>query len=125
MTLSIRFYAYHFVRAILSIPFCTMPFCPYTILSIPFCSYHFVRYHFVLESFLPFTFIQQFVLRPSGSQTLLPKRMKSDKPPFGIRHWSPVNKQDCRDEMDGFIGLRKIFLSSRRNLRTLKNPAQV
>ena len=28
---------YHFVRSILSIPFCPMPFCPY----------HFVRYHFV------------------------------------------------------------------------------
>src|SRR6218665_3705892 len=38
---------YHFVRTILSIPFCPMPFCPYTILSIPFCPYHFVRYHFV------------------------------------------------------------------------------
>src|SRR6218665_2453835 len=49
MTLSVIFYPYHFVRAILSIPFCPMPFCPYTILSIPFCPYHFVRYHFVLE----------------------------------------------------------------------------
>src|SRR6218665_1685461 len=38
---------YHFVRTILSIPFCPIPFCPYTILSIPFCPYHFVRYHFV------------------------------------------------------------------------------
>src|SRR6218665_1732137 len=44
-------YPYHFVRAILSIPFCPMPFCPYTILSIPFCPYHFVRYHFVLEPY--------------------------------------------------------------------------
>src|SRR6218665_480636 len=34
---------------ILSVPFCPIPFCPYTILSIPFCPYHFVRYHFVLE----------------------------------------------------------------------------
>src|SRR6218665_2167646 len=49
MTLSVIFDPYHFVRAILSIPFCPMPFCPYTILSIPFCPYHFVRYHFVLE----------------------------------------------------------------------------
>src|SRR6218665_2175339 len=49
MTLSVIFYPYHVVRAILSIPFCPMPFCPYTILSIPFCPYHFVRYHFVLE----------------------------------------------------------------------------
>src|SRR6218665_4035698 len=49
MTLAVIFYPYHFVRAILSIPFCPMPFCPYTILSIPFCLYHFVRYHFVLE----------------------------------------------------------------------------
>src|SRR6218665_3326521 len=47
--LFVIFYPYHFVRAILSIPFCPMPFCPYTILSIPFCPYHFVRYHFVLE----------------------------------------------------------------------------
>src|SRR6218665_3645643 len=38
---------YHFVRTILSIPFCPMPFCPCTILSIPFCPYHFVRYDFV------------------------------------------------------------------------------
>src|SRR6218665_3353020 len=49
MTLSVIFYPYHFVLAVLSIPFCPMPFCPYTILSIPFCPYHFVRYHFVLE----------------------------------------------------------------------------
>src|SRR6218665_591031 len=52
MTLSVIFYPYHFVRAILSIPFCPMPFCPYTILSIPFCPYHFVRYHFVLEPYI-------------------------------------------------------------------------
>src|SRR6218665_1001670 len=38
---------YHFVHSILSVPFCPMPFCPYTILSIPFCPYHFIRYHFV------------------------------------------------------------------------------
>ena len=44
---SIIFYPYHFVRTILSIPFCPIPFCPHTILSIPFCPYHFVRYHFV------------------------------------------------------------------------------
>src|SRR6218665_3560601 len=49
MTLSIIFYPYHFVRTILSMPFCPIPFCPYTILSIPFCPYHFVRYRFVLE----------------------------------------------------------------------------
>src|SRR6218665_2545495 len=49
MTLSVIFYPYNFVRTILSIPFCLIPFCPYTILSIPFCPYHFVRYHFVLE----------------------------------------------------------------------------
>src|SRR6218665_447840 len=34
---------YHFVHAILSVPFCPIPFCPCTILSIPFCPYHFVR----------------------------------------------------------------------------------
>src|SRR6218665_1913854 len=28
---------YHFVHTILSMPFCPIPFCPYTILSIPFC----------------------------------------------------------------------------------------
>src|SRR6218665_982807 len=38
---------YHFVHTIVSVPFCPIPFCPYTILSIPFCPYHFVRYHFV------------------------------------------------------------------------------
>src|SRR6218665_274789 len=47
MTLSVIFYPYHFVRAILSVPFCPIPFSPYTILSVPFCPYHFVRYHFV------------------------------------------------------------------------------
>src|SRR6218665_1382944 len=36
---SIIFYPYHFVRTILSIPFCPIPFCPY----------HFVPYHFVLK----------------------------------------------------------------------------
>src|SRR6218665_2473728 len=48
---------YHFVRTILSIPFCPIPFCPYTILSVPFCPYHFVHYHFVrspCESTAPF-----------------------------------------------------------------------
>src|SRR6218665_1154031 len=49
MTLFVIFYPYHFVHTILSMPFCPIPFCPYTILSIPFCPYHFVRYHFVLE----------------------------------------------------------------------------
>src|SRR6218665_3712796 len=49
--LSVTLYMYHFVRTILSIPFCPIPFCPYTILSIPFCPYHFVRYHFVLEPY--------------------------------------------------------------------------
>src|SRR6218665_3515263 len=49
MTLFVIFLPYHFVRTILSMPFCRIPFCPYTILSIPFCPYHFVRYHFVLE----------------------------------------------------------------------------
>src|SRR6218665_4042389 len=28
---------YHFVHSILSVPFCPVPFCPYTVLSIPFC----------------------------------------------------------------------------------------
>src|SRR6218665_493939 len=49
MILLLKSYPYHFVRTILSIPFCPIPFCPYTILSISFCPYHFVRYHFVLE----------------------------------------------------------------------------
>src|SRR6218665_2335797 len=49
MTLSAIFYPYRFVHTILSVPFCPIPFCPYTILSVPFCPYHFVRYHFVLE----------------------------------------------------------------------------
>src|SRR6218665_407123 len=49
MILLVRSYPYHFARTILSVPFCPIPFCPYTILSIPFCPYHFVRYHFVLE----------------------------------------------------------------------------
>src|SRR6218665_1040635 len=37
MTLCVIFYPYHFVRTILSMPFCPISFCPYTILSIPFC----------------------------------------------------------------------------------------
>src|SRR6218665_1792064 len=49
MILLLKSYPYHFVRTILSVPFCRIPFCPNTILSIPFCPYHFVRYHFVLE----------------------------------------------------------------------------
>src|SRR6218665_679099 len=32
MTLSVIFYLYHFVRTILSTPFCPIPFCP-----LPFC----------------------------------------------------------------------------------------
>src|SRR6218665_2129970 len=48
------FYPFHFVRTILSIPLCPIPFFPYTILSIPFCPYRFVPYHFVLE---PFSFV--------------------------------------------------------------------
>src|SRR6218665_1050790 len=38
---------YHFGHAILSVPFCPIPSCPYTVSSIPFCPYHFVPYHFV------------------------------------------------------------------------------
>src|SRR6218665_4021634 len=38
---------YQFVHTILFVPFCPIPFCPYTILSIPICPYHFVRYYFV------------------------------------------------------------------------------
>src|SRR6218665_2872827 len=49
MILLVKSYPYHFVRTILSVPLCPIPFWPYTILSIPFCPYHFVRYHFVLE----------------------------------------------------------------------------
>src|SRR6218665_78716 len=47
MILLLKSYPYHFVRTILYVPFCPIPFCPSTILSIPFCPYHFVRYHFV------------------------------------------------------------------------------
>ena len=49
---SYHLYLYHFVCTILSIPFCPVPFCVYTILCvyhfvcIPFCPYHFVFYHF-------------------------------------------------------------------------------
>src|SRR6218665_1341100 len=49
MILLLKSYPYHFVRTILSMSFCPILFCPYTILSIPFYPYHFVRYHFVLE----------------------------------------------------------------------------
>src|SRR6218665_3028539 len=34
---------YHFVRTILSIPFCPYHFVPYHFFRIPFCPYHFVR----------------------------------------------------------------------------------
>src|SRR6218665_3677001 len=51
ITLFVIVYPYHSVRAILSMPFWPIPFCPSTILSIPFCPYHFFRYHFVLEPF--------------------------------------------------------------------------
>src|SRR6218665_2878221 len=44
MTLFVIFYSYHFVRTILSMPFCPIPFCPYTILSNTILSvYHFVH----------------------------------------------------------------------------------
>src|SRR6218665_3682002 len=56
MTSFVIFYPYHFVRTILSMPFCPILFCLYTILSIPFCPYHFVRYHFVLE---PLALVEQ------------------------------------------------------------------
>src|SRR6218665_2066330 len=49
MVLSVPFYPYNFIRNILDVPICPIPFCPHTVLSIPFCPYHFVRYHFVLE----------------------------------------------------------------------------
>src|SRR6218665_1052901 len=57
MTLSVIFYPYHFVRIILSIPFCPIPFCPipfcmHTILSIPFCPYHFVCIPFCPNHFV-------------------------------------------------------------------------
>ena len=39
MTLSVIFYPYHFVRTILSLPSCPLPFCPHTILSIKLCPY--------------------------------------------------------------------------------------
>src|SRR6218665_949039 len=48
---------YHFVRTILSIPFCPIPFCPYTILSVPFCPYHFVRIPFRPIPFCPYTIL--------------------------------------------------------------------
>src|SRR6218665_2162619 len=52
-----------FIRNVLAIPFCPIPFCPCTIMSIPFCPYHFVRYHFVLEPKSSFRFFfSQFVL---------------------------------------------------------------
>ena len=34
---------YHFIRTILSIPFCPYHFVPYHFVRIPFCPYHFVR----------------------------------------------------------------------------------
>src|SRR6218665_2875122 len=68
----LKSYPYHFVRTILSVPFCPIPFCPYTILSIPFCPYHFVRCHFVLEPLnllhhLPFSSIIDDKIRPPTS----------------------------------------------------------
>src|SRR6218665_1361284 len=44
MILLLKSYPYHFVRTILSVPFCPIPFCPYTILSNTILSvYHFVH----------------------------------------------------------------------------------
>src|SRR6218665_3119570 len=63
ITLFIIFYLYHFVRTILSVPFCPIPFCPYTIYSIPFCPYHFVRCHFVRSHFT----VQKPLLHPRAS----------------------------------------------------------
>src|SRR6218665_1944100 len=68
---------YHFDRTILTVPFCPIPFCPYTILSISFCPYHFVRtilsntilsvYHFVhiilSVPFCPYHFVRYHFVR--------------------------------------------------------------
>jgi len=59
--LSVTFYPYHFVRTILSIPFCPIPFCPY----------HFVRYHFVFA--------------PSEA---LPAQSRTKKTCGQNRHWA-------------------------------------
>src|SRR6218665_286964 len=63
---------YHFVHTILFIPFCPIPFCPYTILSIPFCPYHFVRYHFVRSPYTYWTPLPSFhhCVRPTIRQTV-------------------------------------------------------
>src|SRR6218665_2250272 len=70
MTLHIIFHPYHSVRTILSIPFCPIPFCPYTILSIPFRPYHFVQYHFVRIPFCPYHYVRTIL-----SATILSGRL--------------------------------------------------
>ena len=68
MTSFVIFYPYHFVRTILSMPFCPIPFCLYTILSIPFCPYHFVRYHFVLEPIIGILYIDAYTVADTESE---------------------------------------------------------
>ena len=59
---------YHFVRTILSIPFCPIPFCPYTILSIPFCPYHFVRSPITVHRVI-FSLLGNQIIRCQGQTT--------------------------------------------------------
>src|SRR6218665_3732630 len=70
MILLLKSYPYHFVRTILSVPFCPIPCCPYTILSIPFCPYHFVRYHFVLEPKIPYKTRKRSMTKKRSSEIL-------------------------------------------------------
>src|SRR6218665_1454123 len=49
---------YHFVRTILSVPFCPYHFVQWHFVRIPFCPYHFVQWHFVRIPFCPYHFPQ-------------------------------------------------------------------
>src|SRR6218665_441101 len=129
MTLSAIFYPCHFVRTILSIPFCPIPFCPYTILSIPFCPYYFVRYHFVLEPYIglhricPVTaigpvelFKLQSPIFPSFSKCLhlcqLTHRPTVDNSSNSIAHAERVhNKFKLIEDLDKFIMSQECYFN--------------
>jgi len=117
--LSVLFYPYHFVLTILSIPFCSLPFCTYTILSIQFCPYHFVRYHFLL------TFITECELREEPSAFDWPLARKCEEN-FG---WRAINlvvslRSDCIGE-SLFRYPEILVLGFKSNVLLLRNIAWI
>src|SRR6218665_1617074 len=90
---------YHFVHTILSVPFCPIPFCPYTILSIPFCPYHFVRYHFVrspnrtaINQFKMYCFCYSCSISCPFLHRTSEIRLATSRPPLPLHPLHPTQK---------------------------------